>query len=204
MIIKKKYTLYIVIAFTLILFVTGCGLPKEYDFSSEKEFYNKNSTEIIEIFDLFELYNWKSVYKNHSDNKLHYSINGTEDDPILSDKYPTVEKKIIDLDITNVYKSNSDDIIIESNKNGWYFKSYKDIEDIECPYFFSKSKKELKSLNLEKEIDGDKIHFIADHRKDKKTNWKGMYYRIDVEKLDNYIYVYQMQRKYPWTSNFIE
>ena len=201
--LNQKYILYTVLAFTISLFLSGCGLPKEYIFNSEKEFYSINASEIKEVFNVLESNNWNSIYKDHNDKKYYYSIKkGKEDDVLLSDKFPNIEQIFSKLDISSLYKSRNGDIILITNHNGSYFKSYKDIKNIECPHYFGVSENDLNKPNIEKTIDGDKIHFIADHRKDKESTWQGMYYRIDVEKLDTNIYTYEVQTKYPWTSIF--
>lgn len=202
--ISLKHKLYIVLTLTMILLLSGCGLPREHNFNLEKDFYNKNKSKINELLNFIESNNFNNIYKNYKDKKYYYNISGTEEKLLLSNQYSNIEQIVIELDISNIGKRGKDDgdIFLETYNNGSFFKSYKDIKDIECPFKFVESKDNLKKLKLKKEIEGNKIHFIADHRKEKETVWKGMYYRIDVEKIDTYIYSYEFQRKFPWYSIF--
>ena len=199
--IKISTILTLIISMSLIF--SSCGLPTEYNFTQEKDYYSSHTSEINELFDVIENNNWKSIYKDHYDEKYHYSIVGDEENLFLADIYPELDQVVSNMELSSISKREDGNIYLSFYHNGWYFKSYKNIEDIECPFNFSGANEEdLAQLKLEKEIDGDKIHFIADHRKDNETYWKHMYYRIDVEKIDTYIYSYELQEKYPWTSIF--
>lgn len=202
---NTKCKLYTILAFIICmsLGLSGCGVPKEYTFTQEKDFYSAYSSEINELFNAIESNNWYSIYKDTYDEKYHYSITGNEEDLFLADISPELEQIASSTELSDIYVKDNGDIILNFYNNGWYVKSYNNIENIDCPYYFgSVTEEELAQLNLEKTIDGDKIHFIADHRKDNETYWAHMYYRVDVEKLDTYIYSYKLQEKYPWTSIF--
>lgn len=190
-----------VAVFALIVCVSfsSCGVPKEYDFYAEEDFYTTHEKEFTQLFSMLENNSWYDIYNDTTDGKYYYTpYKGAE--PVLLS--PDAEQIAADLDLSTLYVMDNGDIQFETYHNGWFLKSYKNIEDIECPYHFSGSEEELSQLNLEKEVEEDKIHFIADHRKDKETYWSNMYYRVDVKRLNNNIYSYELQEKYPWTSIF--
>ncbi len=75
------------------------------------------------------------------------------------------------------------------------------IEELRCP-FSGSQKGDQENISWEKTVDGNKVHFKADQRKDDETYWQRMYYRVDIEQIDEWTYIFEVQETYPWASIF--
>ncbi len=60
-----------------------------------------------------------------------------------------------------------------------------------------------KECGWEKRIEDNRIIFISDHRKDRESFDKGMFYRIDMEAIGGKLFAIHMTIKYPWYAPLV-
>jgi len=207
---RKRIEPAILLIFVLLVTLSGCGLPQEADLSEVENMVMGEIDEIRRVTAVFEsLENTRSIYySRHGENEGEWCLfdGETSSETVISENDEVRRDIAVFLAGHNngsIYRSPGG-IIIEGFKNpldGNYcdiLKSDEPPERVANPYWDAGQDIEL--MNWERTVDGSKVHFTADHRKDRSSFHKGMYYRVDMEQADSGIYIYEIQEKYPWYS----
>ena len=206
----KRIAMAVILVFVFGIILPACGLPKEADFSEVQRIVTGEIDEIRRVTAAFDsLENIRSIYySRHGKNEGEWCLfdEETSSETVISENDKTCRDIAAFLarhDNGSMYRS-PEGIIIEGIINP-LDDNYCDIlisdetpENVSNPYWDAGQDIEL--MNWEKEVDGSKVHFIADHRKDKSSSHKGMYYRVDMELVDSGIYIFETRKKYPWYS----
>ena len=209
---KKRTLLITILIFVLSITLSGCGLPEEADFSDVEKNLDEEIDELDHVITEFDrLENTRSIYYcRYGENEGKWCVTDekTSSGTVISESDGSY-KDIIDFlanhDNCSIYRNQSGIIIegITNSLDGNYceiLKSDETPENVSNPYW--DAGRDIELMNWEKSVDGDKVTFIADHRKDKTSYHKGMYYRVDMKLVDRGIYIFETQVKYPWYSLF--
>ena len=182
-------------------------MPREADLSKAEAFVEEHIKEIDDVCTKFEeLYSITSVYLGNHYSKYpgKWNAYNSETQEIIlitedEESYGDLVRSLSDNKIAEIYRWDSDIKMLTAE--GKILKSDASPDEVENPFDYSRDKEELAALNWEKTVDGDHITFIADHRLESKSHWKGMYYRVDMEYVGNGFYVYEIQEKSPLYSS---
>ena len=209
---KKKFALVILLAAVLSTAVTGCGLPKEADLSGAEYLVTAERDEFDRVFSEFEdLENVKAVYFSRGgEHKGNWCMTDADTGAeTIINKSDEIYRNIISFlakhENAGISETPAGFSIsgLKDPANDQYFdilRSDESPENVANPYW--RAGVDNESMNWKRTVEGNEIHFIADHRKDKESYHRGMYYRIDMRYAGNGIYIYEEQEKYPWYSVF--
>lgn len=196
---KGKVIIATMIIASSLLF-TGC-VPKPYNLQSVSE-YASNNREALETISIEA----KNVLNDNE--AIVYEDGVFTLSSYSEDRYQPISQKGNKYDKLTSFLENSDDIYsIERNIDTVIFHlSSGDtiiITDLELDTIDMSQIDSSLDLTWEKSVENKQLTFTSDHRKDKESYYKGMYYRVDMEYLGKGLYVYHLTTDYPWYSKLI-
>lgn len=196
----RNVHLFILFSVLTCIFMAGC-VHKQYDLSSIEGYFESHKSNLKEIA--------SAAKKNLSEERPYIGYDYDEfvlyskeqDGPVTLNEKDKIFGTLIQLlkkeERCIGVEVQGDMVVILLDNNDFILFDDKATDKIQNPFQSS-----IKGP-WEKKVANNQVTFISDHRKEKETEWRGMYYQVDVKIVEEGVFACHLTTRYPWYSNLI-